>query len=579
MKNGIKLPNIWGQGQLFCYSGLEGECDYNKNLVATTLGDRLGFQFRNLSSPTDRAYFVIRPEDLFNIYYKCITSDMICADIEERSRVIHSLDIVFVNHNTFVLRGTNISARLLFEYDTAVTEENGASLYVGNGNTFAMASKRDGDKIIYAVSYHDGAAKRAICALEHDIDATVKARYDFYKSLPRPAYFTDEAEERLYYKCYSILRSTVYTPIGKMSYCSLTPDRFPHRAVWLWDTAYIVPAMKHISYDVAKQAVLAILQCSHGDGFLPHMTTPDWQSEITQPPVLSWAALQLYRFGGDKDFLSECYDRLCAYVNWDREHRDVNGNGLPEWVVGDDPLCRCDESGLDNTPRFDEAEMMDCIDFAAFLANDMRCLSEIAGILGKESDSVLWMKRYNDMKDKTNELLWDEEDGFYYDRRLCDGKFHKVKASSSFITLFAGICDKDKAKKMVEHLLDPKEFATAFPIPTVSADYKTYHTKDMFNGTVWLNFNYLVSIGLEEYGFTKEAYELRKKTVDVIKQWYLNDGTVYEFYDSTNEVSPSRLSRKGTPLQPYMPEIRYQSVRDFTWGSMAVIEFLLKDRK
>jgi neutral trehalase len=304
------------------------------------------------------------------------------------------------------------------------------------------------------------------------------------------------------------------------------------------------------------------------------MTSPVYQSKITQPPVLAWAALHLYEFGHDKQFLIDAYDRLAKYVEWDLKNRDINGNGLPEWVVTDDPFCRCDESGMDNTPRFDDVDEMDCIDFAAFLANDMRCLSKIAKIIGKDAESALWEERFNTIKEKINTILWDEEDGFYYDRKLCDGKFHKIKSVASFIPLFAGVCDKEQAAKLVEHLNNPNEFNTAFPIPTISADDKTYHTRDMFRGTVWLNFNYLVELGLREYGFDKEAAELRKKTVDTLKHWYINDGVVYEFYDSMNEFSPSRLSRKGTPLQPYMPEVRLQSVRDFSWGACAVINFL-----
>ncbi len=578
MQKDIKLPNVWGQGELFGFCGLEGECDYYKNLLGTLMADCLGIKFRNLSHANDKVFFITEPSDVFNIYYKCVSSDMILADVADKNKETYSIEILFVNQNTIVLRSrADVDAKLIFGYDVETTTENGVTVYKGNGNIFGIAKKVCDNSITVAVSYCDDVSKKATDALSCDIDSLIKKRIDFYRGLPRPKSFSDEAEERLYYKCFSILRSTIYTPQGKINYHSLTPDRFPHRAVWLWDTAYIVAGMKHMSYDVAKEAVLAILQFSHDDGFLPHMTTPDWQSNITQPPVLSWAALELYKFGGDKDFLAKCYDKLAAYVNWDIDNRDKNGNGLPEWVVGDDPLCRCDESGLDNTPRFDDAEEMDCIDFAAFLANEMKCLSEIASILGKNKDASNWNDRYENMKAKVNEILWDEEDGFYYDRRLCDGKFHKIKTPASFLALFAGICDDEKATKLLKHFNDPNEFATAFPLPTVSADYKTYPTKDMFHGPVWLNFNYLISIGLENYGYCNEAKGLREKTVNEIKRWYLNDGVVYEFYDSTGELSPSRLSRKGTPLHPYFPEIRTQSVRDFTWGACDVIDFLLKE--
>ncbi len=568
------LPNIWGQGELFAYCGLEGACEYDYSLVGTLLADCFGMQLRNLAHGNDKVFLVVKPENIINIAYDCILSDTICADVLTKAKEHHPINIVFANQNTIVLQGVGYDARLLFDYDTKATAGDGVTVYEGNGNTFGIAKKTEGDMTTIAVAYHGNVAAKALAGLNCDVEALIASRMEFYAKLPR-GHFKDADEEKLYYKCFSILRSTVYTPHGKISHCALTPDRFPHRAIWLWDTAYLITGFKHMNHDVAKQAVLAILELAHEDGFLPHMTTSNWQSSVTQPPVLSWAAWHLYTFDGDKEFLAMAYDRLALYVQWDIDHRDMNGNGLPEWQVDDDPLCRCGESGMDNTPRFDEVDEMDCVDFAGFLANDMRCLAKIAAVLGKEEEAAKWQARFDIIREKINTILWDEEDGFYYDRKVIDGQFHKVKAVSCFIPLFAGVCDEEKAKKLVEHLENPKEFGTAFPIPTVSADDKTYSSRDMFCGTVWLNFNYLVALGLEEYGFHREAEALKQKTIDVLKHWYLNDGVLYEFYDSMNELSPSRLSRKGPALQPYAPETRYQSVRDFSWGACAVIEFIL----
>ena len=52
-----------------------------------------------------------------------------------------------------------------------------------------------------------------------------------------------------------------------------------------------------------------------------------------------------------------------------------------------------------------------------------------------------------------------------------------------FLPLFAGICDDEKAKKLVEHLTNPKEFRTEFPIPSISIDDSTYGI-DMWKGPV-----------------------------------------------------------------------------------------------
>ncbi len=576
----IKLPNIYGQGALFAYSGFDGECSYYDSLTGTLMGDALGIQFRNLNNKEDRVQFTLKAKNVFNIYYTAVTSDMISADVEGEDRNIYKLNILFVNQNTIVVKSNMpTDARLYFDYDVKEKADNGVTTYTGGGNIFALAKEEIGEEITVSLSYGKNAERNAKNALSADVNAIIKERISFFEKLPK-AKFKDDAEERLYCKCASILRSTIYTPEGKMTHCALTPDRFPHRGIWLWDTAFLVIGMKHLSIDMAKESVLAILERVKSDGFLPHMSTPDRASDITQPPVLAWAALELYKKDGDMGFLSSVFDRLSAYLEWDIENRDRNKNGLLEWLVNPlDPFCKCDESGMDNTPRFDEAEEMDCIDFSAFLASDMRCLARIAEILGKDEEHSLWLERFNLIKERINGILWDKEDGFYYDRRLSDGGFHKVKSVASFIPLFAGVCEEEQAKKLVEHLKDPKEFGTPFPIPTVSADDKTYQTMDMFRGTVWLNFNYLVVRGLLDYGYKAEAEELKKKTVETIKYWYENDGVIYEFYDSKDKFSPSRISRKGPALQPYMPEVRLQSVRDFSWGASAVIDFLLSENQ
>lgn len=572
--NKLNLPNIWGHGAIFAYSGLEGECHFNESLVGTLGEDGLNIKFRN----GDNAFLHIDIEGLVNLFYDAVLSDTISASALYKDGSRHGLDILFVSQNIIAVRGKNVTAKLVYIDDVNKQTRDNVTVYTGAKNKFVLSSRTENGVTTSVLCFGENAEELINTGFSAEIEEIKAKRLKFFAELPHPD-FKDAAEEMLYYKCFSIMRSMVYTPEQQISYLWTTPDRFPHKAMWLWDTAYHTVGMKHISTDLAKQSIKAMLQFEHKNGFLPHMVMPTWQSSVTQPPTLSWAALEVYKSCGDKKFLEEVFEPLCKYLQWDIDNRDINGNGLPEWQVDDDPLCRCGESGMDNTPRFDEAEEMDCVDFAGFLANDMNCLAEIAGIIGKEKEQKLWYERFEAIKKKANELLWDSEDNFYYDRRVSDGKFHKVKSAASFILLFAGVCSDEQAKHMVEHLKNPREFGTAFPIPTVSADDKTYPTKDMFRGTVWTNFNYLTYLGLKRYGFEDEARELMDKTVEIAKKWFLSDGVLYEFYDSTDEVSPKRLSRKDIALQPYMPEVRSQAVRDFSWISSFTADYIINRDK
>ncbi|MDI6837960.1 MAG: acyl-CoA dehydrogenase, partial [Rhizobiaceae bacterium] len=61
---------------------------------------------------------------------------------------------------------------------------------------------------------------------------------------------------------------------------------------------------------------------------------------------------------GDTDFLRACYQPLGRFMDWLFANRDVNGNGLLEWLKEFQvERCRCGESGWDNSPRFDREIM------------------------------------------------------------------------------------------------------------------------------------------------------------------------------------------------------------------------------
>jgi hypothetical protein len=139
--------------------------------------------------------------------------------------------------------------------------------------------------------------------------------------------------------------------------------------------------------------------------------------------------------------------------------------------------------------------------------------------------------------------------------------------------------DYDHDNKLLEigyGVKDPYEVDHSFY--SYVKDDKTYET-DMWRGPVWINYNYMISEGLRKYGYKNEADEIVKSTIAMISKWYKNDGTIYEFYDSENEISPSRLNRKGEAVFPYMPKVKMQAIKDFGWSSALVAEMILKSAK
>jgi neutral trehalase len=158
------------------------------------------------------------------------------------------------------------------------------------------------------------------------------------------------------------------------------------------------------------------------------------------------------------------------------------------------------------------------------------------------------------------------------------GEFIKVKSVASFLALFAGICDKRQAQILADKLTDPALFGTAFSVPTISKDNPVYGT-DMWRGPVWINFNYLILKGLQEYGYTGLHDSLLQSTVRTVAYWYGQEGVIFEFFDSACKDSPKRLNRKGHPVDPYNFDVRMQTIRDYGWSATLYADMVMDNRQ
>lgn len=348
--------------------------------------------------------------------------------------------------------------------------------------------------------------------------------------------------------------------------------------MWLWDSVFNSIGFKYIDKSLAKDTLIAVLKTQKDDGMIPHMSSPrGYSSDITQPPVLAWGIYDLYRHTKDISVLTETYEKLKKYLVWMMENRDTNKNFLYEWNIDStSTLERCNECGADNSPRFDNVTAMDSIDFSCYMANDTRCMSKIAEVLNMPDEASYWDGIFQKIKDAVNDNLYDEEDGLYYDKILDTGEFRKVKTYASFLPMFAEICDKERAKSLYSHLCNAKEFASKMPVPTVSMDDVNF-SSDMWRGSSWIVSNYMIIRGLKNYGYIEKSKEFVNATLSAVLKWYLNDGVIYEYYDPKNEISPSRLERKGPNITPYMPMLRKQTVKDYGWSAALSAAMIIED--
>ena len=528
----MKLHNRYGYGQLFCFSGLDGETSRNDDFVAMMMDEPITLRFHFDKTVT------LRIPLKENAKFNAVTGDMLDGE---------DFFVAFLDRNTIV--GKSLEKPVVLAEDERVI----------NCDFYLLTEEKNGMHY-FCFSYK---GRGQVCD-EMQLNALKTARYAYFESLPK---CKEEKYEKLYYKCLSINKENVYSPEGKISCRWTTPDRVPHRFMWLWDSAFHAMSFAQYNIEMAKDCIRAVLSLQREDGFISHMMSPQGRiSEITQPQVLSWGVWTVYQKDKDKEFLRECVPALSKFLLWTMKNRDKNGNGLLEWFTEPDYTeCKCGESGLDNSPRFDYDIEVDAIDFSTWLCNDAKYLALIYGELGDSENTEYFYSIYNNVKEKINTLLWSEEDGLYYDR-LFDGRLTKFATPSSFLPMFAGICSQTQVDKMVKVLLDENRFWTEMPVPSIPRDNE-YYDIDMWRGCSWLNINYFIILGLRQYGYTDIAEELRARTLASVSKWYKETGNIFEFYDADNKVNPFYLKRKGE--QPEQPDykVHVHSITDYNWSA------------
>jgi hypothetical protein len=214
------------------------------------------------------------------------------------------------------------------------------------------------------------------------------------------------------------------------------PDKWEYPWFAAWDTAFHMLPLAETDPDFAKQQLLLFLRewYLHPNGQIPAY---EWKFSDVNPPVHAWACWRVYKItapAGQRDriFLERCFQKLLLNFTWWVNRKDSEGRNL--FAGG--------FLGLDNIGVFDrstalpDGQRLEQADGTAWMAFYALTMLNMALELARQPDGQV-QTAYEDMASKffehfvqivdaINRLggqgLWDEEDGFYYDQILDDGK-------------------------------------------------------------------------------------------------------------------------------------------------------------
>lgn len=238
-------------------------------------------------------------------------------------------------------------------------------------------------------------------------------------------------------------------------------------------------------------------------------------------------ALNMYYIAGmDKDYLLSLYDTLKHFDEYLWKHRDSDGDGcLESWCMYD--------TGEDNAERYKDAPFaweselpptgsvtvpIASLDVMSWSYSAEATIAKIMGLLGNEKEQDEWRLRGGKVRSKIRSYLWDPDSFTCFDRdkyhRRMDCLYHNTLRA-----MYWGSIDKDMACRFVEkHLLNPEEFFTPMPLPSVAANdplFRNIPTNNWSGQVEALTYQRAIS-ALENYGYYELIPRLGDKLFEAI---------------------------------------------------------------
>lgn len=358
-----------------------------------------------------------------------------------------------------------------------------------------------------------------------------------YEALPHPFWSGHESMIDCYNYAWKIAFGNLRKGKKEAGFASDFIDSAFNDSLFMWDSSFIVMFGKYASRIFNFQETLDnFYSHQHEGGFICRTISEEQFGDgwspfdpcSTGPNILPWAEWRYYCSTGDKERLSRVFDPLAAYHWWLQRNRTWQDGTY--WSSG----WGC---GMDNQPRLQPEYCvshshghMSWIDTCAqaYLSGDILC--KMARELGRK-DETDWLEQEKALlRSVINEKMWNDADGFYYDRYR-DGSLGSCKSVGAYWTLLAGLVPAERIDRFVAHLENENEFNRPNRVPTLSADHPLYNAEgDYWRGSIWAPTNYMVLEGLYQNGYRRLAFDIAQSCTDNVRSVFEETGTIWENY-------------------------------------------------
>ena len=201
------------------------------------------------------------------------------------------------------------------------------------------------------------------------------------------------------------------------------PDKWEYPWFAAWDLAFHCIALARVDPAFAKYQLILLCRewFQHPNGALPAY---EWAFDDVNPPVQAWAALEVFAIDGgtDVEFLSRVFDKLLVNFTWWVNRQDRDGSNVFEGgFLGLDNIGPIDRSHL---PSDWLLEQSDGTGWMGFYSLTMAAIASILTNRGRPAADLVikFVEHFALITDAfETQGLWNEEDGFFYDRLRLPG--------------------------------------------------------------------------------------------------------------------------------------------------------------
>jgi len=305
---------------------------------------------------------------------------------------------------------------------------------------------------------------------------------------------------------------------------------------------------------------------------------------MTQPPVIGFTLERMYEISKDKvsslNFIKENIDQVYKNHKYFYTNRDPKNEGLVyiyhNWESGTDnsPLWDCifetmdspiinierkDTSIVDPSERPSKREYDHYLQiiniakehnyndkkiaenspfivqdplFNSMLIKSNKALINLYELIGGNEEKVMQLQKWNKKSIASFNLkLFDKELGAYIHYDLRNEKPIRFISSSSFSPLYAGIPSKEQAEVLVNTMMQKFGGDEMYLCASFDPTNEKFNPKKYWRGPVWINLNWMLYYGLQDYGFYDIAKRIKSDSLEIMEKVGF-----YEYFDARKEV-------------------------------------------